>query len=150
MKIIDNNVFFSFLEEEIAAGKTVSIRAKGSSMLPFITEDDILYLIPFNKTELKKNDIILFKYNNNYLLHRIIVKKNTYLLIQGDAVANYREKIKIDDVIALLEQIKKKNGKIIKCHSLRWRFLSCMWSILKPFRFLLLKIYKKTILHASK
>ena len=95
MRIIDSDNFFAFLIEEISAGKTVTIRAKGTSMLPFIHENDILQLVPLCKTELKKMDIILFKYKDSYLLHRIVKKNNEILLLQGDAVAKHTEKIKI-------------------------------------------------------
>ncbi|HQB19930.1 MAG TPA: S24/S26 family peptidase [Bacteroidales bacterium] len=150
MRIINSDTFFAFLIEEISAGKTVTIRAKGTSMLPFIHENDILQLVPLCKTELKKMDIILFKYKDSYLLHRIVKKNNEILLLQGDAVAKHTEKIKIENAVALLQQIKRKNGKIIKCKSLKWRLLSYLWYILLPFRSLLLKVYKKIILYESK
>jgi hypothetical protein len=95
-------------------------------------------------------DIILFKYKDSYLLHRIVKKNNEILLLQGDAVAKHTEKIKIENAVALLQQIKRKNGKIIKCKSLKWRLLSYLWYILLPFRSLLLKVYKKIILYESK
>ena len=145
MKEIDNDVFFTFLIEEISAGKTVSIRAKGTSMLPFIHENDILQLVPLHKIELKKLDIILFIHNGNYLLHRVIKKNNKTLLLQGDANAKHKERVKIENAVALLQQIRRENGKTIQCNSLKWRLLSYVWYILRPFRALLLKIYKKAI-----
>ncbi len=143
MKEIENNVFFSYVEEEIAEGKSVSLRVKGKSMTPTLHEGDIITLIPVNQHKLKIGDVVLFTYKNNFLLHRIICKKKNKLTLQGDAVYQHTEKISTQEVIALLQQVKKQNGKTIDCQSIYRRIYFYLWFVVKTIKYRLLVIIKK-------
>lgn len=143
MKEIENNVFFSYVETEIAEGKSVSLRIKGKSMTPSLHEGDIITLIPVNQHKLKIGDVVLFKYKNNFLLHRIIYKKKNKLTLQGDAVYQHTEKISTQQVIALLQQVKKQNGKIIDCQSTYRKIYFYLWFAVKTIKYRLLLIIKK-------
>ncbi len=134
MKEIANSVFFSYVAEEITEGKSVILRVKGKSMVPFLHEGDIITLIPCDKNSLQVGDIVLFRYRKNYFLHRIIKKNKEKLILQGDAIIRVKEKTTTKRVIALLQQVERKNGKIINCRSLAWKLRFYVWFFVKAIR----------------
>lgn len=73
------------------------------SMSNTIEVDDIV-IVKLNKENLKENDIIVFKQDENIITHRIIKKENDKITTKGDANNAEDNPIKQDDVI----------GKVIK------------------------------------
>lgn len=143
MKEIENKLFFTCLSEEIAEGKAVILRVKGRSMLPFLRETDIITLIPVDKDNLKVGDIVLFRYRKKYFLHRIIRKKNENIVLQGDAIKEHFERTTTKWVIAILQKVQRKNGKIINCQSFWWRIGFYLWFCVKIVHYGFIRIFKK-------
>jgi signal peptidase I len=142
-KEIRNNILFRYIAEEISEGNSVLLSVKGTSMLPFLHEGDVLTLVPFYGSELKFGDIVLFKNKRKKILHRIIKKNNNKLVIQGDAFWKIKEKVTTDDVIARLQKIKRKNGVVVDCTTFNWRISFFIWFLLRPIRPVLMFLYRK-------
>ena len=142
MRIVPNDMFFSWVESEIAEGHSVRFRLKGISMLPLIRgeKDDVL-LVPCNPQELKPMDVVLFRYRGKHLLHRIIKREGDNLLIQGDGCVVAQERCTINDVVGKVQAIIRPNGREISVESRKWRFDSWLWWKLTPFRFIILKFF---------
>ncbi len=82
-------------------------------MWPLISKNDEIYIAYKPYDSLKKRDIILFMRDGNFLLHRVIFKKDFYLYTRGDN--NYKnnfEKLSKDDYIGILKKVKKKRLNI--------------------------------------
>ena len=71
--------------EEILNNGTLVYTSEGDSMLPLIRQGrDVLVIKKREDTRLKKYDVVLFKRDNKYILHRILkVRKNDYYIV-GD------------------------------------------------------------------
>ena len=141
MKQIPNEVFFTWVETEIADGHPVRFRLKGHSMFPLLrNEKDEVVLYPCLETELHPNDIVLFKYNEKHLLHRIIHREGNHLTIQGDGSFAAKEQCTTDDVIGKVHEIIRPSGKIISVTKWRWKLMSFLWPNSGMVRTLLLRI----------
>lgn len=137
MKQISNDLFFLWVENEIAEDRAVRFRLKGHSMFPLLRngKDDVI-LYPYKKEELAPMDVVLFKYHNKHLLHRIIRREGNHLLMQGDGSFVAKEECTIDDVVGKVGTIVRLPDKMISVDSWQWKLPSYLWSktgILRPF-----------------
>ena len=75
-------------------GKTVIIPVKGNSMKPFLTDGrDKVTLCGCRAEELSRGDVVLAGVNDggSTVLHRVVERRGTRLLLQGDANATTEE-----------------------------------------------------------
>ncbi len=142
IKEYPNSEIFKCVVEEIANGKNVQLRVKGNSMFPFIREGDCIILIPCNLSKLQIGDVVLFNYNKEVHLHRLIDKKENNLILQGDGNINAVEIVELQDIIAKLQQIIRKKGKKVNAETWRWYFFFYLWFYVRPFRAYILKLYR--------
>ena len=141
MKQISNDMFFAWVESEIADGRSVQFRLKGVSMFPLIRNGkDEVVLHPCSAEELRPMDVVLFKYKGTHLLHRIIHRDGDRLLIQGDGSYVAQEQCTTDAVIGKVKAIVRPSGKVVSVDSWRWRFPSWVWRNLGVLRNPLLRI----------
>ena len=107
-KIIPNNEALRIIEESVKAGNSVHLSVKGNSMSPRLLDGkDKVFLHPFNSENLKPGDVILFRYKDAFLLHRIIEIRGygtpeAKIIAKGDALEQ-REVIGYSDVVAVAE-----------------------------------------------
>ena len=87
--------------------KDFTMPVKGTSMLPFINEKNLVTLTKPNN--IKKNDIVFYKRNNGqYVLHRIYQIKKDYFVLMGYNQTFKEEPIYLNQIIAKVKSIKKK------------------------------------------
>ena len=73
MKKIPNELFFSWVDAEIAEGHSVQFRVKGNSMFPLLRNGcDQVVISPCNAQDIKPMDIVLFRYRGGHILHRVL------------------------------------------------------------------------------
>ena len=127
MKPLPNDIFFAQVESEIAEGRSVRFKVKGSSMFPFLrNEMDEVCLSPLTETP-KKMDIVLFRFNGKHILHRIIdVKDDTYI-IQGDGIYMSSEYCKKQDIVGIVTSLHKAGWKPVSTSSGWYKFFSALW-----------------------
>jgi len=110
-KKIPNTDALMIIEESIKAGTTVQLTVRGNSMSPLLMDGvDVVRLRPFIPTEIKPGVIILFRYKERFVLHRIIHislpdnQQNSEAIItaKGDAMTK-TETITFADVIAVAD-----------------------------------------------
>ena len=89
--------------------------SKGFSMYPLIKQNRDLLVIRKPEGELKKYDIVLFKANTKYLLHRIIEIDNDTIVTAGDHNTFKDSRIRKERVIGVLSAIVR-DGKEIDIH----------------------------------
>ena len=129
MKQIQNELFFCWVESEIAEGRSVRFRSKGVSMYPLIRgdKDDIL-LIPCDREELKAMDVVLFRYRGRHVMHRIVRREGDLLILKGDGSYTAMEECSVNDVIGIVNAVIKPSGKFVSVESRRWKLPSFIWS----------------------
>ncbi len=107
-KIIPNIEALKIIDEGIKAGNRVRLMVRGNSMSPLLLDGvDLVTLYPFIPENLKTGDVILFRYREAFLLHRIIeIKGNNApegkIITKGDALEQ-KEEIGFADVVAVAE-----------------------------------------------
>ncbi len=143
MKQIPNQLFFAQVEAELAEGRSVRFRLKGISMTPLLRNNrDEVVVYPCRANELKRWDVVLFRYRGNHVLHRIISKEEGRFIMRGDGVWGNREVVRAADIIGVVRQVRRPSGKVVETSSRRWRWQSRVWcAVPLPLRRILLRIY---------
>lgn len=144
MKCFSNDVFFAWVESEIAEGRPVRFRLKGQSMFPLLrNERDMVVLYPCREEELSSMDVVLFRYQGRHILHRILRREGTRLYLRGDGSYIAKEECFTADVIGKVHEIIYPSGKVISVDSWQWRLISRLWCRLGFIRNPCLKILHK-------
>ncbi len=140
VKVMDPDAYFGILESFLAEGKDVKMTPKGNSMLPFIKggRDSVVLTRPTRPFE--PGDIVLFRVAGRYVMHRVLKRDGDHLLIMGDGNIYGKERCETSDVIGLVTEIHKENGKVVKPGKAR------LWKLARPFRKYILAIYKRIFL----
>ena len=113
-KTIPNTAALKIIEEYIHAGMSVKLTVRGNSMSPLLLDGiDSVMLHPCIATELKPQEIILFRYKGSFMLHRIIqieLSAGEYqissITTKGDAMV-HTETITSEDVVAVASLPKR-------------------------------------------
>ena len=144
MKRIPNELFFAWVESEIAEGHSVRFRLKGQSMFPLLrNERDEVVLYPCTEEELKPMDVVLFRYQDRHVLHRILCREGKQLYLQGDGSYVAREQCTTADVVGKVHKVIRPSGKVVSVDGWQWRLLSRLWRGLGVFRTPCLKLLHK-------
>lgn len=147
MKKVSNDVFFAWVEEEIAQGKPVRFRLKGNSMFPLLRNmKDSVILEKCSMHDLKPMDVVLFRYRGTHVLHRIIQRTGDDLLIQGDGSIVAMEQCTVNDVVGKVTGICRPSGKIVSVENWKWKFSSRLWRTSNSMRKFLLRVAYKLFL----
>ena len=147
MKKVSNDVFFAWVEEEIAQGKPVRFRLKGNSMFPLLRNmKDSVILEKCSMHDLKPMDVVLFRYRGTYVLHRIIQRTGDDLLIQGDGSIVAMEQCTVNDVVGKVTGICRPSGKIASVENWKWKLSSRLWRTSNSMRKFLLRVAYKLFL----
>jgi hypothetical protein len=147
MKKVSNDVFFAWVEEEIAQGKPVRFRLKGNSMFPLLRNmKDSVILEKCSMHDLKPMDVVLFRYRGTHVLHRIIQRTGDDLLIQGDGSIVAMEQCTVNDVVGKVTGIYRPSGKIVSVENRKWKLSSRLWRTSNSMRKFLLRVAYKLFL----
>lgn len=88
----------------------LNINPKGKSMLPFLKENRNAVIVSIPKRPIKKYDIVLYKQDGVYILHRVIkIGKRAYVIC-GDN-SNVVEKVEKQNIIGVVTEIISFNKK---------------------------------------
>ena len=138
---IPNDLFFNWVEGEIAQGRSVQFLLKGVSMYPLIRGGkDKIVLSPCSPGELRPMDVVLFRYRGQHLLHRIIRRDGDLLTIKGDGSYVAMEVCNVCDVIGRVHAVIRPSGKELPVVSWKWKLLSLIWNKMGILRNPILKI----------
>jgi phage repressor protein C with HTH and peptisase S24 domain len=116
--VLPNKEFFEELIGFLNQGKEVSLMVKGTSMKPFLDEETEVFLK--QDKSYKRGDVCLFKYKEQYLLHRLLKSKDGYYYFRGDN--SYRKEVVNEAVIFGKVIYYKRNDKDYLPWNIRVRF----------------------------
>lgn len=126
--LLSNELFFKEVEAMIADGLSVRIRMKGYSMRPLLREErDTVVLQGCVASELKRGDIVLFRYRGQHILHRILHVEADRFVLGGDGNYRTRESCSSGEIVARAVQVIRRSGRTVNCDSARWRLQSSLW-----------------------
>jgi len=144
MRVISNNAFVKNIEPLLSKGNSVELCCLGSSMQPYLRGDgsEVIVASPFTPEELKRGTIVLCRYGDQYICHRIIRRTDDAILLQGDGVIGKREQITGSDVVGIIRTVIRRNRKPASTQSKAARCYWRCWLRLTPVRKYLLRIYR--------
>lgn len=152
-KQIPNELFFAQVEDAIAQGQSVKIKLIGNSMRPTLRNgrDDVV-LSAYTQEDLKKGSILLFRYHGKHYLHRMVAKKGSIYIMEGDGNYHSREQVEQKDMVAVVRTILRASNsktefsdkKAINVQSFACRCYSFWWIFLRPLRKMVLAFGGKT------
>ena len=119
----------------VSEGRTVSLTVKGNSMNPFLVSlRDQMTLGPWKDEDIRKGCVALVRdISGNYLIHRIIERKDDTVILIGDGNVGLYETARMDDVIAIMYSITRK-GKVWNADNRIWKLYSWFWMSILPVR----------------
>lgn len=137
--VIPNEILLGEVSGMLAEGMEVIIMTKGNSMLPFIRGDR-------DSVKLKKmesigiGDIVLGEISEGrYVLHRVFDIEGNKITLMGDGNLYGTERCLLSDIKGTVVDIITPDGKHKKITS------GQVWRKLKPFRRIILGIYRRLI-----
>lgn len=120
--IVDNQLYFELVNEQLAAGLKVRIILHGTSMMPTLHDGDTLTLTPCTQPP-AVGDVVLFRCGPIHLLHRVKARDGQHLIMQGDN-AFTTEKAEVSDVVATLTSVELRDGTVMTVGDERWTTVS--------------------------
>lgn len=127
---LDNQTLGKAIIETLNEGKKVSFTVKGISMKPFFKDDQTVVTL-MKKIKYQKNDVIFFKYQQSFKLHRIRKIKKGNIICSGDFLRQ-KEMIEDKDILGYVLSYQEGNRKEVLTTSFRYRFKVWMWLRIKP------------------
>lgn len=141
-RTIDNDILIGEICLHLSQGKKVKLRAKGSSMWPFIHgNEDTLLITP--ASTLSKDDIVLAHIDGKrYVVHRIVEMSENIITLMGDGNLYEKETCTCSDIYGAVASIIR-DGKELSLISKNAHMLARIWRLLLPIRRLKAKISYK-------
>ena len=132
-------------EELLETKGYIVYRIVGCSMLPLLRQKrDIVEIRPKGAERCRKNDVVLYKRNNKYILHRILkVCPNGYI-IAGDNNILLEKDISDNQILGIMKSIVR-NGKEINMDGIIYKAYVFIWCDLYPVRIFILRIKAKMV-----
>lgn len=119
-------------------------------MNPFLVSgrDKVILTLP---REPRTGQVVLAEIKPQiYALHRIIKIDGNKITMRGDGnLLSQKETFTADKIVGTAQAFIRK-GKKVRLDSRKWRYYSIVWSILRPFRRLLLSFFRRHILKLYK
>lgn len=124
------------IEDLLNEGKVCSFKVKGVSMWPFYKDNKTT--VTLKKDTYQKHDVVLFKYESRYVLHRIIKIKDNEVTLQGDG-AILKEVINEKQIIGkvISHELTKKVSESSKIYRLKVTLFKVL-----PFRRFIIKVFR--------
>lgn len=111
----------------------LTYRNTGISMLPLIRQGKDLFTVVKRGSERpKKYDVILYKREDDYVLHRVVeVREKDYVVLGDNCI---RKEIVVDqDILGVMAKVNR-GGKMIKVSDPMYRLYSKLWVAMYPIR----------------
>lgn len=143
---VPNRVLIGAVKQMLQEGHTATFRVKGVSMRLFLeNERDLVKLEPVQPEAVGVGDVVLAEVEpETYVLHRVIRRQGEQLTLMGDGNLVGTETCRATDVVGIATAFYRKGRqKPDLVTGRKWRLYSYLWLRLKPFRRVILGIYRR-------
>mgnify|MGYP000865827706 CR=1 FL=1 len=127
---VTNQELITIIDELLNQHKDVKFKVVGTSMLPFFKHLETSVTLR-KKEDYFVNDVILFKYHDEYRLHRIRKIKGKQVVVIGDNLLS-KEDIQKEDILGSVVSYSKGMKEVL-VQSLIYRIKVFIWLLVKPF-----------------
>lgn len=133
---VNNQELIGLMIEHLNQNQEVSFRIQGVSMMPFFKHQKTIVTLK-KEDSYKRLDVVLFLYQDAYILHRIIKIENDTYYLRGDG--SYRvEKTTKEQIFGKVIH-HETDGKTTKNYDKKVK----LWLFFTPLRKILLKFVRK-------
>ncbi len=140
--IVSNELLLDDACKLLSEGKSVTLKVKGNSMLPFIVGGRD-FVVLSKQMSYGVGDAVLAKTNVGiYVVHRIIKMSDDGFILMGDGNLVGTESCSDDDIYGLVEEVVR-GEKTINCQTLFYRLKIKIWVRLFFLRRYLLGLYRR-------
>ncbi len=157
--IVSNDTFFEEVIALLREGKKVTVPAKGESMLPFIVGGVDSVVLEGGDGEspagtvlrtANVGDVVLFRADGRFILHRIIYKDNDKALceIQGDGILRAKDLCDCDQIYGRVTTVLKGGVTPVDVDSPSYRRKVWLWMNTVLIRRILLWVWKRFFMKA--
>lgn len=138
---LDMKDIYEIIDIAFKNNQSVILKVRGMSMFPLLKDRRDSVTLEKIKDTPKKRDIILYKRDSGqYVLHRIVkIKDNTFTLV-GDNQHELEHGIRLDQILAIVTSIKRKEKEINLSKSKLYKIYSYLWCLNIFVRRIILKI----------
>ena len=145
---MQNDVFLPQVVELINEGHTVTIMARGNSMMPFIKDGRDSLIFSNLNLDIRVGEAVLAEIHKGvFVCHRIVEIKDGKVTLRGDGNVQGTETCRIEDVKAQLVAVTR-DGKYYDLNTSKvWKIYSFCWTRLLPLRRYLLALYRLLAMH---
>lgn len=143
--LLPNASLLGEVENMLADGRSIMLKATGNSMLPFIVggRDSVLVRRPSGIQALQVWQIALAHLpDSRYVLHRIVRIHGAEIVLMGDGNLKETESCRFPDITGVVTRIIR-NGRYVDCDAGGERCKAKIWGRLLPIRRYLLYIYRR-------
>lgn len=131
---LQNQLFFAEVKKVLDEQKSVRIRVRGNSMLPFIRNNDAALLVPPVAEKIRKGAIVIALTDElGYVMHRIVKIENDKIILLGDGNVNQFEHTDRSRVIAIVVRYDRGRHRF-STESLGMRLIGLLWIYMHPWR----------------
>lgn len=135
---VPNHLFFEIIEEELKAGKSVKFNVAGNSMIPFLKNADQVIIKQPIDLNVKIGDILLVKYREKVILHRLVKIEAGEYYLAGDGNLDQIEVVNKEDLLAVV--LKGFRGeRELRVNSSFNKKMGLIWYYIRPLRFIFSK-----------
>jgi len=123
--------FFHFVDistELLRHGYTVRFRAPGNSMLPTISNGELITVEPVSPCDLRRRDIVLYRFKRRVIAHRVVQIRRIEgeapcFILRGDASIACDYPVETHQVLGKVTSVKR-GDRTMDLYSRRARILS--------------------------
>jgi phage repressor protein C with HTH and peptisase S24 domain len=117
------------IEETVTNGQKARFKVTGTSMEPFF-KDGLTSVTLEKKTLYRVNDVVLFKYQETFKLHRITRIKQDAITCMGDNLLS-KEITKREDIIGVVTSFET-SGMTTVANQSKYRTKVLFWRLFRP------------------
>lgn len=143
-----NDIFLPKVVELTKAGHTVTITARGWSMMPFIHHDRDSIVLTALPPKVVKGDFVLAEIaQGHYVCHRVEQITESRVVLRGDGNIQGTEQCRPEDLRAIVTAVIRNGRRYGLSSSRLWALHSFLWPRLLPLRRILLALYRLLWMH---
>jgi ribosomal protein S18 acetylase RimI-like enzyme len=137
--IVPSRELMPLIRTALENGQRVRMTATGSSMLPFIRDNDTVELEPINRSPVLGDVVLALGPDGQYLLHRIVGIKGDGYFLRGDAQRHCEGPFLQSDLLGrITSSVRDGNAR---AHDRGvWRLAGIAWVCCNPLGFRLLRL----------
>ena len=140
--ILENRDFFLIAQEYLDQGKNVEFLLKGNSMRPFLRPGDKVRLTRDRERSLRVGEILLVRWKEKFILHRLVFASSRYLFLAGDNNLFQIERVDRSCMVARVTGARRSERSVGHL-GFTGRLLGMLWFGLRPLRWIEYLIKKK-------